>query len=73
MTIRNIRNIKTSHEDRAKRLRVRIWEMRETSGDLIKVHNIMNCIDNVYHKFLFIISSNTRTKGCAMKLRDSKI
>lgn len=32
----------------------------------------MNYIDNVYHKFLFIISSNTRTKGCAMKLRDNK-
>lgn len=33
----------------------------------------MNYTDNFYRKFLFIISSNIRTKGCAMKLRDNQI
>lgn len=48
--------------ERAKPLRVCIWEMRET----------INYIDNIYHKFLFITSSNRRTKEYAMKLRDNK-
>lgn len=47
--------------------------MRETSGDFIKMHNIMNYIDNIYHTVLFNVSSNSTTKGCAMTLRDNNL
>ena len=37
------------------------------------MHNIMNYIDNIYHTVLFNVSSNSTTKGCAMKLRDNNL
>lgn len=33
----------------------------------------MNYIDNIYHTVLFNVSSNSTTKGCAMKLRDNNL
>lgn len=33
----------------------------------------MNYIDNIYHTVLFNVSSNSTTKGRAMKLRDNNL